>query len=83
MLAASSTELRFWSEVLVAVLISYNSTNHTVTGFPPAVVLYSWICNGLDSVPQSYRKLVEKHLKEYTSWESMRLIINETVKVAL
>ena len=79
MLATSVTNLNAWSDELNRIITSYNSTVHGTIRYPPAVVLYSWICSDLDSVPEAYRPLLETYLSKYTDWQSMMLDIHDLV----
>jgi malonyl CoA-acyl carrier protein transacylase len=81
MLAASCRDREVWSEKLDDVLVAYNSTQHRVTQYAPAVVLYSWLCKDIIEVPATYRELLKKALSSYRDWTSMKLDIQNTVKV--
>ncbi len=80
MLAASSKRAR-WSEHVRKTLISYNSVRQSVTKHIPAVVLYSYICNSVEEVPEDYREVLQRELQKYASWEAMKVLIGKEVKV--
>src|SRR5687767_960962 len=70
-----------WSTFLQDTIQKYNSTKHSVTKFPPAVLLYSHFCSEFNEVPISYRDVVGKELTKYDTWSSMRLVVQATAKV--
>lgn len=70
-----------WSERIDSVTLMYNRTPHSTTGFPPCVVLYSFLCTELDEVPEEYRDLLAKELRKYRDWKSMRVFVQGTALV--
>jgi len=80
MLAASGSRDR-WSLRVREIVEKYNRTQHSVTKYPPAVVLYSYICNEIDEVPPPYRDLLAQEVGKYDTWKLMRLVVQSTTKV--
>ena len=70
-----------WSERHDQNVVTYNRTPHSVSGFHPAVGLYSFICSNLDEVPETYRDLLRKELSKYKDWTSMKLYVQKTTLV--
>ena len=70
-----------WSRYLQSAITSYNTTVHSTTGYPPAVTLYSQICSDIEQVPDHYREVVQKYLRTFDSFHSMKLIVHADAKV--
>lgn len=83
MLAAATETRKSWPDHLEDTVTAYNKCKHRITGYSPAVVLYSGICNSLEKVPERYRSTLETQLRKYDSWTSMGLIVQADVKVYL
>lgn len=72
-----------WSERIVSTNVTYNGTTHGTTTFPPAVVLYSFLCSDLDEVPEEYRDILARALRKYRDWKSMSVFVQKTTSVSL
>jgi hypothetical protein len=80
---AASSERSQWSASVDKCELAYNSTRHSVTKHIPAVVLFSQICETIDEVPAEYRAIVQRELRGYASWEAMKVLVADQVKVRL
>lgn len=79
--SAADGGLNRWSQSLPKVICAYNRTHHRTTGFAPAVVLYSDICDKLEDVPEQYRDLLQQELSKFDSWKSMKLYVHAKSEV--